>query len=112
MDDALHILWTTDNPVTAERMVFMYAINSLKNAWWEDVQVIIWGAATDLAGHNAAIQEKMKLFQEMGGHIAACRKCAEEMGLVENLEALGIEVIYMGAPLTQILKSGAKLLSV
>jgi hypothetical protein len=32
-EDHLHILWTNADPVTAEKMVFMYAANALKFAW-------------------------------------------------------------------------------
>ncbi len=37
----LYILWTNDNPITAEQMVFMYTINSLKYSWWDRVTLII-----------------------------------------------------------------------
>ena len=40
----LFILWTNGNPITAEKMVFMYGINSLLKGWWEHVTLIIWGA--------------------------------------------------------------------
>jgi hypothetical protein len=43
-EDHLHILWTNADPVTAEKMVFMYAANALKFAWWQRVTIIIWGA--------------------------------------------------------------------
>jgi hypothetical protein len=44
----LYILWTNGDPVTAEKMVFMYGINSLLKQWWEKVTLIIWGAPTKL----------------------------------------------------------------
>jgi len=40
----LFILWTNGNPITAEKMVFMYSINSLLKGWWEHVTLIVWGA--------------------------------------------------------------------
>ena len=42
----LYVLWTNDNPITAEKMVFRYAVNSLKRNWWEKVTLIVWGAST------------------------------------------------------------------
>jgi hypothetical protein len=34
-DGHLYILWVNDNPITAEKMVFMYGINGLKRRWWD-----------------------------------------------------------------------------
>jgi len=39
--DHLNILWTNADPITAEKMVFMYSINSLKRGWWKEVTLII-----------------------------------------------------------------------
>jgi hypothetical protein len=35
--DHLYILWTNGDPITAEKRVFMYGINSLLKGWWEKV---------------------------------------------------------------------------
>ena len=51
----LYVLWTNDNPITAEKMVFMYTINSLIHGWWEKVTLIVWGATTKLVNENANI---------------------------------------------------------
>jgi len=40
----LYILWTNGDPVTAEKMVLMYGLNSLKHDWWKKVTIIVWGA--------------------------------------------------------------------
>ncbi len=37
--DSLHILWTTDNKDTVVNMLAMYAINSKRNEWWQNVKV-------------------------------------------------------------------------
>ena len=42
---SLYILWTSVDAVTAEKMVLMYGHNALLKGWWEDVTIIIWGAA-------------------------------------------------------------------
>jgi hypothetical protein len=108
----LYILWTTDNPLTAQKMVLMYAGNSLLKGWWEEVTVIIWGAADQLAATDPAIQARIKELQEMGVHFTACKACAEGLGVANVLKDLGVEVRYWGETLTQLLKSGAPLISV
>ena len=52
----LYVLWTNDNPVTAEKMVFMYTINALIHGWWEKVTVIVWGATARLVSENQDIE--------------------------------------------------------
>ena len=89
----LYILWTNDNPITAKFMVFMYAINAKKRGWWENVTIIIWGATAKLVSESVEIQSLIKEAQAEGLHISACISCATELGVVENLEALDIELI-------------------
>ena len=108
----LYVLWTNDNPITAEKMVFMYTINSLIQGWWEKVTLIVWGATTKLVSENTDIQKKIKEALDAGVHITACKACADQLEVSDKLEELGIEVIYWGVPLTNILKNDEKLLTI
>ena len=111
-DSHLYILWTTDSPITAEKMVLAYAGNSLLKGWWEEVTIIIWGAAAQLASSNAIIQNRVRELTEMGANFTACKRCADDLGVTPQLEALGIEIKFWGETLTGLLKSGAALLTV
>ncbi|MCK5695236.1 MAG: DsrE family protein [Desulfobacula sp.] len=108
----LYVLWTNDDPVTAEKMVFMYTINSLLHGWWEKVTLIVWGAPAKLVSENDDIQKKMKKALDTGVHITACKACADQLGVSEDLEKLGIEVKYWGESLTEILKNDETLLTI
>ena len=108
----LYVLWTNDNPITAEKMVFMYTVNSLIHGWWEKVTLIIWGAPTKLVSEDDNIQKLIKEALEAGVHITACKACADQLGVTETLEKLNIEVKYWGIPLTEILTSEEKLLAI
>ena len=109
----LHILWTNDNLLTARHMVFMYATNSLRKGWWEHVHLIVWGATAKLLAENEGIQRYLKTFQEAGGTVSACKRCAEELGVLDKLEALdGIEILYIGEQFTHIIKSSDALITV
>ncbi len=108
----LYVLWTNDNLDTSEKMVFMYTINSLKKGWWEKATLIVWGATARLVSENTHIQNKIKEALDFGIHITACKACADQLGVSEDLEKLGIEVKYWGVPLTQILKSNETLLTI
>ena len=108
----LYVLWTNDNPITAEKMVFMYTVNSLIHGWWEKVTLIIWGAPAKLVSEDDNIQKMVKEALEAGVHITACKACADQLGVTETLEKLNIEVKYWGIPLTEILTSEEKLLTI
>ncbi len=108
----LYVLWTNDNPITAEKMVFMYTVNSLIHGWWGKVTLIIWGAPAKLVSEDDNIQKMVKEALEAGVHITACKACADQLGVTETLEKLNIEVKYWGIPLTEILTSEEKLLTI
>ncbi len=113
MDEThLHILWTSADPVTAEKMVLMYATNSLLQGWWQEVTVILWGAAARVPVDHPLVAEKMRLAAHAGVQFSACRACAEQLGVAEALDALGVEVVYWGPRLTELLRTHAPLLTV
>ena len=108
----LYVLWTSGDPVTAEKMVFMYTVNALRRGWWEAVTIIVWGASAKLVSEDSTVQEKVKEAIEAGVHISACKACADQLGVAQNLEKLGVEVMYWGVPLTEVLENGEKLLTI
>jgi len=111
-DSRLLILWTTGDPVTASDMVLLYATNALKHSWWDEVTLLIWGAADTLVAKDIDIQNKVHLAFQNGVRVIACRKCAEEQGVADALKEMGIKVFYTGEFLTDWLKSGSPVLSV
>lgn len=110
--DDLFILWTSGDPVTAQKMLFMYGLNSLNQGWWENVTIIIWGASAGLIAENREIQASISELVEAGVKFSACKACAQQLGVDGVLQSLGIEIKFWGRPLTDILKSDAVLLTV
>jgi hypothetical protein len=108
----LYVLWTNADPITAEKMVFMYTVNSLLHGWWEKVTLIVWGATTKMVAENGRIQKMVKDALNGGVHITACKACADQLGATAALEALGVEVKYWGLPLTEILKKDESLITI
>ncbi|SHH89252.1 DsrE family protein [Clostridium grantii] len=111
-DKKLTILWTNADPLTAEMMVFMYAEASLTYKWWEDVEIIVWGSTAKLVAENKHIQEKLLDIKAKGVEVRFCIACATKIGVVDEIEALGFELKPMGLPLTEVLKTNGKLLTV
>jgi hypothetical protein len=110
--DHLYILWTNGDTITAEKMVFMYGVNSLLKGWWDKVTLIIWGMTAKLSAEDTQIQGKIKEALDAGMHVTACKACADQLGVTEILENINIDVKYWGDPLTKILKSGETLLTI
>lgn len=111
-DNSLNILWTNADPLTSELMVMMYATNSMRKHFWQEVTVIIWGATAKLAAENEKIKALIKTAKEAGVKFSACLACADRLGVVKQLEEQGIEVKFWGTGLTEILKEDKKLLTV
>lgn len=109
--DKLVVLWTSDDPYVAERVALMYTHAAKTNGWFKDVTLIIWGPSAKLTAENLKIREKLKAMQKDGVVIEACIVCATSYGVEENLKLFGFEVKGMGKPLTDYLKSGAKVLT-
>jgi hypothetical protein len=108
----LYVLWTNADLITAEKMVFMYTVNSLLKNWWEKVTLIVWGATAKLVSEDENVQKMVKKALEAGVHVSACKACADQLGVTKSLEKLNIEVKYWGMPLTEILKNEETLLTI
>ena len=114
MSDAekLFILWTSSEIETFDEMVFMYAFNGMKYKWWDEITVVIWGASAKLAGEDDLVRLKIKEMIEGGVKVTACKACADDLGVSTKLEELGVDVKYWGQPLTTLLKTDAKLITI
>lgn len=108
----LHILWTSGDREVALKMVFMYGHNSKLRGWWEEVHIIVWGSSAKLLAGDAELQMHVESMTGSGVKFSACKKCTDEFGVSDTLLRLGVDVRYMGEPLTEILRSGEKLLTI
>ena len=109
--DKLVVVWTSGDPEVAETMALMYTHAAKTNKWFKDVTLIIWGPSARLVIENPKIQEKVIKMQKDGVVLEACVACANMLGVTEQLKKLGVDVKGMGGPLTNYLKSGAKVLT-
>ena len=111
-ENHLHILWTNADPVVFDKMVLMYAVNSLVRGWWERVTVIIRGDTARLTAQDPRVRERIQLAMDQGVKFSACVTCARELGVEEQMRDMGLELISWGPPLTELLKARAPLLTV
>jgi len=102
----LLVIWSSGDREVALKMVFMYTYNSKLKGWWNTVRFCIWGPSARLLASDNELQEKVSKMIEAGIEVVACKACADSYpGVSPVLESLGVDVKYMGAPLTEMLKS-------
>ena len=71
--DHLLIVWTSGDPDVAHKMVFMYAFNAKKNAWWENVTLLVWGPSARLSSEDKDIQASLEKMKDQGVELLACK---------------------------------------
>ncbi|RCW38341.1 DsrE family protein [Marinilabilia salmonicolor] len=109
--DKLVVLWTSDDPYVAERVCLMYTHAAKTQGWFDEVVLVVWGPSAKLISENLKLREKVKTMQKDGVILQACVACANSYGVTEDLKKFGFEVKGMGKPLTDYLKTGAKVLT-
>ena len=109
--DTLVVLWTSGDPEVAEKVCFMYTHNALKRGWFKTVILIVWGPSANLLATNTRLESEVKSMISDGIQLQACKACSDSYGVSEKLQDIGVEVIYMGMPLTNYLKSGYSILN-
>ncbi len=109
--DKLAVLWTSGDPEVALNVCFMYTHNAKKFKWFDEIVLIVWGPSAGLLAKNAALQEEVKSMIADGIKVEACLACADRYKVTEDLRKMGVDVKYMGKPLTEMLKGGWKVLT-
>jgi len=102
----LLVIWSSADRDVAIKMVYMYSYNAKKNGWWDEVRFVVWGPSAKLLSEDAELQDYLKKMKDEGVVLEACKACSDMYGVSEKLAAMGIDVKYMGKPLTGMLKSG------
>ena len=110
-DNNLVIVWSRDDPMVAKRVALMYPHAEMRNKWFDEVTLVIWGPSAKLISENVELQNKLSLMQKDGVIVKACIACANEYGVTDKLKQLGYYVVPMGIPLTDYLKEGYKVLT-
>jgi hypothetical protein len=107
----LAVIWSSGDPEVAHKVCFMYTHNAKKQGWFEHVTLIVWGPSAELASCDLKIQAELRAMGADGVVLEACKACADSYGVSEQLAELGVDVKYMGTPLTEILKEGWRVLT-
>src|SRR6056297_2691225 len=107
----LVVLWTSGDVEVAKKMVFMYVYNAKKYEWWDKITFIIWGPSSKLLADNKKLQKTLRKMKTEGIKLEACKACSDQYGVTEKLKKLGVDVKYMGKPLTEYIKKEYKVIT-
>ena len=102
---AFALICTRDKEV-ALGVGLRWSFNAINKNWMDEVKVILFGPAEELAAHDSEVQAKLKDIQKAGIEVLACKACADEKNITAKLEAAGLTVVYVGSIISQLLKDG------
>ena len=105
MTDKVLIIISTPDAGKAQTGA-MYALNSLKYGWMENVKVILFGPAQDLILENEKFRDLIQEYQEIEENVVACKFISDRDEKSEELDKLGIQVKYVGEIISNYIKDG------
>ena len=90
---------------------FLLLLSRLTGFSYKEINIIIWGGSTRLAGENVEVRKEIKKLLENGVSVEACKACADKMKVAATLKELGVEVKYM-SKLTGLIKGDDNLITI
>ncbi len=105
------VLWSSGDKEVFTKLVFPYCFNSMANNWWDEVSLIVWGPSEKLAAEDDEVQKNISQLVDSNIYVCACKWCSDQYNASEKLIGIGIDVKFMGEPLTEVLRSGEKVLT-
>ncbi|MEG2593652.1 MAG: redoxin domain-containing protein [Bacteroides sp.] len=110
-NNKLVLVWSSDDPMVAERVALMFPHAAQKSKWFSEVTLVVWGPSAKLIANDAVLQKKIGQMQTDGVKVEACIACATAYGVVDKLKALNYDVLPMGEPLANYLKRGYQVIT-
>jgi hypothetical protein len=108
--EKLVVVWSSGDPEVAHKACFMYTHAAQRNGWFDEITLVVWGPSAALLARDASLQQRIREMGADGVVLEACKACSDSYGASDALAGLGIDVKYMGSPLTEMLKEGRRVL--
>ncbi len=84
----------------------MYAVNALRNNWMNEVKLFFFGPAEKLLLEDEELQQIVEEFNALEEQPVACKFIAEKEKTDEKLLQLGVNVEFVGEPISDLIKQG------
>jgi len=105
MSDKLLIIISSSDVLKA-RTGIIYATNALKNGWINDIRLIVFGPAETTLLEEPVLQEALQAFMAQNQQVAACKAISDMTEASEGLADLGLDVVYVGKLVSDLVKEG------
>lgn len=83
----------------------LYATNAIRNQWLDDVRVFFFGPFEKLLAEDPEVQEwatQLVSYQQP----VACKFVADNHNVSDQLASLGVDVQYIGQPISDAIRDG------
>ncbi len=97
------IITSGEKPVVETAL--MYAKNTLKHKWLEDVKTILFGPSQQLVANDPVLSKEVQEICSAGEAIA-CKFISDNDGSSESLSKLGVKILYVGTIIADLIKQG------
>ena len=110
-NEKLTVLWTSGERDVALKVVLRYVENVVNNQLWPSIDLLIWGPSVQLAADDDNIKLQLENMIAKGVKVKACIVCADEYGVNQMLDDIGVELTMVSDELTHIIQEQKPLLS-
>lgn len=101
----LCVVWKSSNEIDIEKFIIPYIYNSKAKKWFDEVEVLVWGASQEIIANSSLYKQKLKEMVDSGIPVYACKMCADGLNVTDVLESMGVNVIYTGVYLSDQIKN-------
>lgn len=83
----------------------MYTMRALQEGWLEDVKLIFFGPGEHVLLQDAAVQKMVRKIKEAETPMA-CKFLSDRDGTSQQIEELGVDVVYVGRIISGLISDG------
>jgi hypothetical protein len=102
MSSKIVVIITSGEKAVVETAL-MYAKNTLKYNWMEDVKTILFGPSEQLVANDPELSKQVQEICSAGEAIA-CKFISDNEGSSEPLSKLGVKIEYVGTIIADLIK--------
>lgn len=101
------LIWLASGERSKLMPGLMWGVNAKRRGWADEVRIVVFGDSQRTVAHD---DQLFSMVQELEGAVF-CRHVAESEGNVEELEAKGANVVYVGEPIAKAIAEGFSVLT-
>jgi len=98
------VVWKSNNDIDIHNFVIPYCYNAVVQEWFDEVELLIWGASQEKVLEDTIIQQRVSNLIKNNVKVYACKMCSDKVGASDLLIKLGVNVRYTGDLLSDRLK--------